>query len=521
MKDTLVEVRNITKTFPGVVANHNVCFDLKKGEVLALLGENGAGKSTLMNILYGLYIPTSGEIFINGKKVQMYSPADAIRNKIGMIHQHFMLIPTLTVAENIALGLKQKNPFRMDLKIVEKRAEELSKKYGLGINPKSRVDTLSVGEQQRVEILKVLYQGAEILIMDEPTAVLTPQEVEGLFQVIAELKKRNAGIIFISHKLWEVMKVSDRVTILRDGESVGTVNTCDVTSGQLAEMMVGRPVELKYEHKPNDYKDILLKMEHVNLKDTEGFLRLNDLNLQVKSGEIVGIAGVDGNGQRELAEVIHGLKKVSGGKITFLGENITNKAPKYIYKKGLSHIPEDRHKTGLVLDFSVEENLVLQDFDQEPYTKHGIYRLKEVHKKALEMMKDFDIRCAGPKTAAGELSGGNQQKIILARETGERPKLIIAAQPSRGLDIGATQFIQKKLLEERDQGKGVLLIDTDLDEVLAVSDRVLVIFEGHITGEIIPGKASFEEIGLLMAGAAEKGETKDGYKDPDAVVQTA
>ena len=502
----LLEVKNITKTFPGVIANHNVCFDLKEGEIHALLGENGAGKSTLMNILYGLYIPTEGEICIRGKKVKLNSPADALKNKIGMIHQHFMLIPTLTVAENIALEVKQKTPFAIDLMSIEKKSLELSRKYGLNIDPKAIVGNLSVGQQQRVEILKILYHGSEILIMDEPTAVLTPQEVKDLFRVLQELVKKGTGVIFISHKLWEVMQISTRVTILRDGESIATVNTNEITSGLLAEMMVGRPINSMYDHAENVLGEVLLKMENVSMKDESGKKHLDNVSMEVRGGEIVGIAGVDGNGQRELAEVIHGLQKINQGKITFLEEDVTNQSPKYIYNKGLSHIPEDRHKTGLILDFSVEENLVLQNFYEEPYTRYGIYRIKEVHKKVQALMKKFDIRCAGSKVTAGSLSGGNQQKIILAREVGEKPKLIIAAQPSRGLDIGATEFIRQKLIEERNKGKGVLLIDTDLDEVLAVSDRVLIIFEGRIMGEIIPGKVSFEEIGLLMAGMETKME---------------
>lgn len=501
--EVLVEMRNITKRFPGVTASDNVNFELRKGEIHTLLGENGAGKSTLMNILYGMYAPDSGEIYLKGKKVSFTSPADAIANRIGMIHQHFMLIPPLTVVENVALGLKDQNPLKLDLKKVEQEILGLSKQFGLDIDPWAKVWQLSVGAQQRVEILKALYRGAEVLIMDEPTAVLTPQEVEELFVVLNDLAKQGTGIVFISHKLWEVMRISNRITILRDGKLIDTVNTADITKNQLAAMMVGREVILQYDHPPVNIGKCVLELKNVCAKNDKDLPALTNVSFTVHEGEVVGIAGVDGNGQKELAEVIHGLRQVSSGQIFLDDIEVTNKKPKEILDQGLGHIPEDRHKTGLVLDFSIAENMVLENFDREPFTQKGFYNPDMVKDFSWQMVEEFDVRCPGVDTLARSLSGGNQQKIVLAREISRSPKLLIAAQPSRGLDIGATEFVQKRLIEERTNGKAVLLISTDLDEVLAVSDRVLVIYEGQIMGEIIPGKATLEEIGLMMAGTRQ------------------
>nr|WP_277998228.1 ABC transporter ATP-binding protein [Zhaonella formicivorans] len=508
--EILVEMRGITKQFPGVLANDNVDFELRRGEIHTLLGENGAGKSTLMNILYGMYAPDNGEIYIKGKKVYFKSPADAIAHRIGMIHQHFMLIPPLTVVENVALGLRDQNPFRLDLKKVEKEIMELSEKFGLDIDPWAKIWQLSVGAQQRVEILKALYRGADVLIMDEPTAVLTPQEVEELFVVLQDLAGQGNGIIFISHKLWEVMRISNRVTILRDGRKIDTVNTTDITKNQLAAMMVGREVILQYEHPEVELGPVVLELQDVCASGDKGLPALTNVSFKVHGGEIVGIAGVDGNGQKELAEVIHGLRKVTGGRILLDGKDVTNKPPKEILDSGLGHIPEDRHKTGLVLDFSIAENMVLETFDEEPFTSRGWYQPNAVKDFAWKKVEEFDVRCPGVDTLARSLSGGNQQKIVLAREISRSPKLLVAAQPSRGLDVGATEFVQRRLIEERTKGRAVLLISTDLDEVLAVSDRVLVIYEGQIMGQIIPGQATFEEIGLLMAGTRQdSGEGSD------------
>lgn len=502
--EIMIECRGVTKTFHGVIANNKIDLQVRKGEIHALLGENGAGKSTLMNVVYGLYSADEGEVLKNGEKLVLKSPSDAINQKIGMIHQHFMLIPTFTAVENVALCLKDQSPLKLNLKKVEKRILKLSKQYGLDIDPKAKVSHLSVGAQQRLEILKVLYRGAEVLIMDEPTAVLTPAEVETLFKVLRDIADAGNSIIFISHKLWEVMEITDRVTVLRDGKKISTVDTKDVTTKKLANMMVGREVFLEYDHPPVEKGKCILDMQNVCCKNDKGLDGLNNVSFSLYEGEILGVAGVDGNGQKEIAEVIHGLRHVESGKIIFDDEDITNQNPKDILENGLGHIPEDRLSTGVILDFSVAENIALIDFYKEPFTKKGIYRPKEINKRALGLKNKFDIRMAGINTPIKNLSGGNQQKVVLAREISREPKLLIAAQPSRGLDIGATEFAQKKLIVERTKGKAVLLISTDLDEILAVSDRVIVVYEGKIVGEVIPGKASIEEIGLLMAGSLAK-----------------
>ena len=507
-KDLMVEMRGITKIFPGVIANSKVDLDIRRGEIHALLGENGAGKSTLMNVLYGLYSADEGEMYLKGKKLVLNSPVDAISKKIGMIHQHFMLIPKFTVVENIALCLEGQNLFKSDLKKIADRILYLSQKYGLEIDPWAKVKNLSVGAQQRVEILKVLYRGAEVLIMDEPTAVLTPNECETLFKVLKDIAEQGNSIIFISHKLWEVIRLSHRVTVLRDGAKIETVNTKDVTKEMLANMMVGREVILQYKHPQIELGPVILDMKEVSCYDDIGIPALDGLSLKIHGGEVVGIAGVDGNGQKELAEVIHGLRKVTEGQISLNGKDITNMETRKIIDEGLGHIPEDRLSTGVVLEFSVAENIALIDIDKEPYTKHGIYSPSEVFKKTLELKDQFDIKTAGINVPLKNLSGGNQQKVVLAREISRSPALLIAAQPSRGLDIGATEFTQKTLISERTKGKAVLLISTDLDEVLSVSDRVLVIYEGKIMGEFVPGQLSIEKIGLLMAGSRISAEVE-------------
>lgn len=498
--EVVLECKGITKYFPGIVANKKVDLELRRGEIHALLGENGAGKSTLMNCVYGLYTPDEGVILVEGKPLNLKSPADAIDQHIGMIHQHFMLIPTLSVVENVALCLKDQNPLRIDLAKVERKIRDLSNRYGLDIDPKAMVSNLSVGAQQRVEILKVLYRDAQILIMDEPTAVLTPNEVEGLFQVLRDIVAQGNSIIFISHKLWEVMRITDRITVLRDGEKISTVDTKQVTKDSLAEMMVGREIFLQYEHPKIEKGPIVLEMQSVVCRDHNKIPILDGLSLTVCAGEIVGVAGVDGNGQKELAEVIHGLQEVESGHIFFEGEDITDLEPQKCIKLGIGHIPEDRLSTGVIPAFSVAENIVLIEFEDEPYTKHSFYRPKEVNRRTMELKDLYDIRMSSIDMPLESLSGGNQQKVVLAREISRNPKLLIAAQPSRGLDIGATEFTQKKLIEERCKGSAVLLISTDLDEVLAVADRILVLYEGKIMGEIIPGECTFAEIGLMMAG---------------------
>ncbi|HDQ14025.1 MAG TPA: ABC transporter ATP-binding protein [Sediminispirochaeta sp.] len=500
MSELVLECIGVTKRFPGTVANKNVDFDLRRGEIHALLGENGAGKTTLMNCVYGLYSIDEGLIKKDGQEMSLKSPAEAIEKRIGMIHQHFMLIPSLSVVENVALCLKGQKAYKLDLGQVEKRIRRLSEQYGLNIEPWALVSSLSVGAQQRVEILKVLYREAEVLIMDEPTAVLTPSEVDNLFNVLRDITKQGNSVIFISHKLWEVMRISDRVTVLRDGERVDTVYTKDVSKEILAEKMVGREVFLNYEHPPVKEGRTILELKGVTLSNTQGIRALDGINLEVKSGEVLGIAGVDGNGQKELASVIHGMEIPDEGRIYFDGQDITEVSIKERLRLGLGHIPEDRLHTGVVPLFSIAENIVLIEFDQAPYTKRGLYRPKEVLKRTVDLKKRFDIRMTSEKNSLLSLSGGNQQKVVLAREISRNPKLLLAAQPTRGLDIGATEFTQKTLIEERSKGNGVLLISTDLDEVLAVSDRVMVIYEGKIMGELTPEEYDIGRIGLMMAG---------------------
>lgn len=497
----VLQMCGITKRFKSVVANARVDFTLERGEIHALLGENGAGKSTLMNVLYGLYSPDEGEILLDGEPLSLRSPAEAIGRRIGMIHQHFMLIPTLTVVENIILCSKLPNKFSLNLNEAAERVKELSQRYGLDVDPWAQVSDLSVGAQQRVEILKVLYRDAKILIMDEPTAVLTPNEVQDLFKVLRDIVANGNSIIFISHKLWEVMQISQRVTIMRSGKYVTTVNTEDVTKEELASLMVGREIFLQYDRPSVETGAPILELFDVRANDDKGLAALRDVNLAVHSGEIVGIAGVDGNGQKELAEVIHGMRRVESGVIKLDEQNITNKEPCAVLDAGLAHIPEDRHNRGVVLDFSVCENIALIQCDRPPFTVGGFYSPKNVKRISDTLRDQFNIKCAGTDSSLRTLSGGNQQKVVLAREIYRNPKFLIAAQPSRGLDIGATEFVQKLLIEKRTEGMGILLISSDLDEVLAVSDRVLVIFEGQIMGSFIPGEKTFAEIGLMMAGA--------------------
>ena len=496
----VLECVGVTKSFPGIIANNRVDFSLLKGEIHALLGENGAGKTTLMNCVYGLYSPDEGYIRKDGKELNFKSPLDAIHEHIGMIHQHFMLVPSLNVVENVALCLKGQKPFTLNLAKVEKKIRQLSKQYGLNIDPKAKISNLSVGEQQRVEILKVLYRDAQILIMDEPTAVLTPNEVDNLFKILRDFTASGNSVIFISHKLWEVMEITDRVTILRDGEKVDTVLTSQMTKETLAQMMVGREIFLQYNHPQVNLGKSILEINDVTLHNDQGVKVLDSLKLHVRGGEIVGIAGVDGNGQKELAGVIHGLYAPEKGEIIFDGINVTNWSVKKRLEFGLAHVPEDRLTTGIVPAFSVTENIVLIEFDQKPFTKNGFYFPKKAEELTKKLTKKYDIRMSSIANQIESLSGGNQQKVVLAREINRAPKILIAAQPTRGLDIGATEFTQKTLISERTKGNAVLLISTDLDEVLAVSDRILVIYEGSIIGQVIPGENTITEIGMMMAG---------------------
>lgn len=504
-----VEMKSITKKFGDFTANDNIDLTVHKGEVHALLGENGAGKSTLMNILYGLYQPTTGEIYINGKKAEMDNPNVAISLGIGMVHQHFMLVPPFTVTENIILGMEPtKGMDKLDMETARKSVKEISERYGLYVDPDARVQDISVGMQQRVEILKALYRGAEILILDEPTAVLTPQEIKELIQIIRNLTKEGKSIILITHKLKEIKESADYCSIIRRGKYIGTVDVAESTEDDLASMMVGREVNFKVEKSDQKLGDIVLKVENLNAKDNRGIGVLNDLSLEVRRGEILGIAGVDGNGQSELVEVLTGLRKADSGVVTVDGKDVFNKTPKEVMQSGLCNIPEDRQKRGLVLDFTVAENMILQNYNKPQFAK-GITLMKEnITKFANELIEKFDVRpqnCGEIKARA--LSGGNQQKIIIAREVTNDPELLIATQPTRGLDVGAIEFVHKSLVDQRNKGKGVLLVSFELDEVMSVSDRIAVIYEGKIVGIVDAKDADENTLGLMMAGGGknEKG----------------
>lgn len=497
---TVVEMRGITKRFPGIVANDNINLVVKKGEIHALLGENGAGKSTLMNILFGLYQPDEGEILINGKPVNITSPNVANDLGIGMVHQHFMLVETFTVTENIVLGNEPKNGLKIDIRRAEKEVEELSRKYGLKVDPTAKIADISVGMQQRVEILKTLYRGADILIFDEPTAVLTPQEIQELIEIMHNLVKEGKTIILITHKLKEIMAVCDAVTIIRRGKVIDSVAVKDTNPDELAAKMVGREVTFKVDKKPPQPKEVILSVENVTAMGNRGVNALNGISFEVRAGEILGIAGVDGNGQSELIEVLTGLRKASGGRVLLKGQDITNRLPREISESGLSHIPEDRHKRGLVLDFTMSENMVLETYFHPRFNKNGFLDYAAIDKHASKLIEEFDVRTPSIHTKARALSGGNQQKAIIAREVDKDPDLLIAAQPTRGLDVGAIEFIHKRLVEQRDKGKAVLLISLELDEVINVSDRIAVIYEGQIVGIVDAKSTTEQELGLMMSG---------------------
>lgn len=498
----VIEMLNIRKEFPGIVANDNVTLQLKKGEIHALLGENGAGKSTLMNVLFGLYQPEQGEIRVKGEKVKITDPNIANDLGIGMVHQHFMLVENFTVTQNIILGKEPKTKTgRIDIKKAEREIQELSDSYGLKVDPSAKISEISVGMQQRVEILKTLYRGAEVLIFDEPTAVLTPQEIQELMEIMRSLVKEGKSIILITHKLKEIMEVCDRCTVIRKGKGIKTVNVKDTNPNELASLMVGREVNFKIDKKPAAPKDNVLEIRDLYVNNSRKVPAVKGLNLDVRAGEIVGIAGVDGNGQTELIEAITGLTKSNGGSIKLNGKEIRNLSPRKVTESGLGHIPQDRHKYGLVLDYSIGENIVLQTYYQKPYSKASILNYKEIFKKAKELIEEYDVRTPSAYTKARALSGGNQQKAIIAREVDRSPDLLIAAQPTRGLDVGAIEFIHKKLIEERDKGRAVLLVSFELDEILDVSDRIAVMFDGQIVAEVKPEETDEQELGLLMAGS--------------------
>jgi len=499
----LLELLGITKRFPGIVANDHVDFELAKGEVHALLGENGAGKSTLMNILYGLYHPDEGEIRLEGKRIRIDSPRDAIDRGIGMVHQHFMLIPVMTVAENIVLATEPaKGPF-LDLASAEKRVRELSKQYGLTVRPEAKVASISVGMQQRAEILKALYRGAEILILDEPTAVLTPQEASELFTILRSLQEDGKSIIFISHKLNEVLEIADRITVLRQGKKIDTVPREGATREGLARLMVGREVVLSVEKPPAEPGETLLEVKDLVVADERGLEAVRGISLEVKAGEIVGIAGVDGNGQSELIDALTGLRSPSAGTITAAGENLTSANARACLDAGVGHIPEDRQVRGLVLDFTLAENLALHDYAKEPNSRWGWLYPGRLIERAGRLLKEFDVRGGRPQTLAAALSGGNQQKVVIAREVSRDPRILVAAQPTRGLDVGAIEFVHRRLVKERDEGRAILLVSFELEEILSLSDRILAVYEGRIVGEYEPG-VSEEELGIAMTGGREQ-----------------
>lgn len=499
-----LQMIDITKQFPGVLANDKVNLEVNAGEILALLGENGAGKSTLMKQLYGLYKPDSGQILINGKERVFNSPTDAISAGIGMIHQHFMLVSNLTVLENISLGLKSsRGPF-LDLDVVEKRMMEICETYKLKLNPRAYIWQLAVGEQQRVEIVKALYRGADLLILDEPTAVLIPQEVDEFFQILNKMAGEGHALIFISHKLQEVIKISHRVTILRDGRSVGHRENINLTKTGLAEMMVGRPVVLQYDREPPKLGKVKLRVENLWVKNDWAEAQLRGVSFEIRGGEILGLAGVSGNGQRELAQALAGLRSPSKGRIEIEGVDMTEASPYDRNLAGQSYIPEERNKEGVIRDFDISENFILEDHDKEPYSKHMIFNFPNIARATRKAVDDFAVKTPTLSTMVKNLSGGNVQKLIMARELARNPKVLIAAQPTRGVDVGATEYIHRRLLKQRLEGTATLLISEDLDEIRALSDRIAVIFEGRIIGIVDGPTASAEQLGLMMAGVQEE-----------------
>lgn len=497
----LLRMESITKRFPGVVANDCVTFEVESGEVHALLGENGAGKTTLMNILYGMYSADSGTILMRGKAVDISSPSAAIAQGIGMVHQHFTLIPPFSVAENIVLGTRLPKEPLLDLKQVEKTVQQLSEQHGLAVEPRAIVDGLPVGVRQRVEIMKALYREADLLILDEPTAVLTPGEVRSLFEILRSLTASGKSVIFISHKLDEVMEISDRVTVLRDGRVVDTVAGADTHKASLARMMVGRDVVFRIsKNLPHGTDHSVLEVISLTVSNGHDKPALSDVSFQVKGGEILAIAGVDGNGQQELASVISGLRKPSGGRALIEGQDMSALGAKKLPQLGVARIPEDRHEHGLVMDFSVEDNLILDSFDRPPNSRLSFLNRRTVRKQSLTLGEQYDIRPNKPDMTVRLLSGGNQQKVILARELSRNPTLVLAFQPTRGLDVGATEYVYQSLLAQRDRGAAILLISTELEEILMLADRIAVIYEGRIMGIVENEDTDVEQIGLMMAG---------------------
>ena len=503
----MLEMRGITKRFPGVLANDAVDFDLKAGEVHTLLGENGAGKSTLMKILYGLYQPDEGEILLNGAVIEIHSPTQAIEHNIGMIHQHFMMVETLTVAENVALGLPSNRGFRTDLDAVSERITELGRRYGLRIDPEAIVWQLSVGQKQRVEIIKALFRNANLLILDEPTAVLTPQEVDQLFVTLRQMTDDGRGLIFISHKLHEVLALSDRITVLRQGRITGQVPVEGATREGLARMMVGREVKLAPDKPTVAPGQPRLRIKGLTVTGDRGDEAVRSLDLEVRGGEILGIAGVSGNGQRELAETIGGLREPTGGAIFIDDTDVAGKVPAEVRAAGLSYVPEGRMKNGCIGEFTVAENLLLVDHKDRRFVKRGLFDFGAIKQHAAQLVKQYAVKTPTLDTTARSLSGGNIQKLILAREISGTPKVLVASQPARGVDIGAAEYIHERLVEQRAENTAILMISEDLDEIFGLSDRIAVIYEGQIMGIVDPGAVTREEIGLMMAGVRPEAVT--------------
>jgi general nucleoside transport system ATP-binding protein len=500
--EIVLEARGLTKRFPGVLANDSVDLVLHKGEILALLGENGAGKSTLMNMLYGLYHPDEGEVWIKGEQVLLESPSDAISRGVGMVHQHFQLVPVMTVAENVILGDEiTRMAGVLALDAAAKRVTELSHQYGLDVDPTAMIEDLPVGTQQRVEIIKALYRDADILILDEPTAVLTPQEAEDLFRIMKDFTARGASIIFITHKLKEVLAIADTIGVLHRGRMVGMVSPKESTQASLAEMMVGRKVILRVEKDPPKPGDVVLRIEDLQVKDDRGHIAVKGVDLEVRAGEIVGVAGVQGNGQRELVEALTGLRPVEGGRFWIGESENTNFKPRQITEEGVAHIPEDREKHGLVMAYSVADNMVLNNYYQSPFASGVIMHQDEIDEQAEQLVAEYDVRTPSIHTPASKLSGGNKQKVIVAREFSRPTKLLIAAQPTRGIDVGSIEFIHNQIVEQRDAGAAVLVVSAELDEILSLSDFVAVMFDGRVVDVLPIEEATREKVGLLMAGS--------------------
>jgi general nucleoside transport system ATP-binding protein len=499
----VLELRGITKRFPGIVANDRIDLDLRRGEVHALLGENGAGKSTLMNVVYGIYKPDEGEIRVKGEPITMHSAQDAIQHGIGMVHQHFMLIPVMTVAENIVLGTEPNAAgIFLDHRTADRRVRDLAGSFNFAIDPDARIQDISVGQQQRVEILKALYRRADILILDEPTAVLTPGEANDLFAILKSLTREGMSVIFISHKLHEVLEMADRISVLRRGKLIDTIPREGATEKELARLMVGREVVLQVEKEPAKPGDTLLEVDELTVEDDRGLPAVRGVSFNVRAGEIVGIAGVDGNGQTELLEALTGLRRTSSGRAVLGGAEVTKSNPRSRLEAGLGHIPEDRLRHGIILEFSLAENIALHDYRHEPDSRFGWLRPSRMIASARTLISEFDVRGGTPMSRAGELSGGNQQKLVVAREVSRDPKVLIAAQPTRGLDVGAIAFLHSRLVAERDEGRGILLVSLELDEILSLSDRILVMYEGRIVGEFAPG-VDPETLGIAMIGGGE------------------